>query len=136
MRSPRYDARATKPGSRTLRFVLTRSWLGCEKMEEDGPAHQFMKMPAVFDEALVAQLNGPPLREFRHRTVIYSEPAIYTMDNPFFLSAPGEEGLLLVPLTPHHLLVCSDDQPPSDLDALGFLQPFPYISFSTKLFSS
>lgn len=108
-----------------------------EKMEEDGPAHTFMRMPEEFDDMLLAQLEGPLIRAFHCQSVLYSEPELFTTDNPFVLSGSADgEAILLAALTPHHLLVCSDEPFENEIEPLALLKPIPYLSFSTKILAS
>lgn len=115
---------------------LVLEWVR-EKMEEDGPAHTFMRMPEEFDDMLLAQLEGPLIRAFRCQSVLYSEPDLFTTDNPFVLSGSADgEAILLAALTPHHLLVCSEEPLENDVEPLALLMPVPYLSFSTKILAS
>lgn len=119
-----------------LRADLLMAWVH-EKMEEDGPAHNFLRMPPAFDERLVEQLEGHRLQVFPERWILYSEDELFTMDNPFYLTGENEtEGVMLALLTPHHLLICSDYRPPQDPDVGWFVKRMPWFTFSTKLFSN
>ena len=73
----------------TGREDVALAWVH-QKMEEDGSAHNLMRMPEEFDEMLIKQLGSPPIRTFRYQSVLYSDAELFTTDNPFVLSGSAD----------------------------------------------